>query len=51
MYSAVSSIMDSIIREKRLGGAILDVFINEPLPPTNELWELENVRKVLRGKT
>lgn len=27
----------------RLKGAALDVFTEEPLPPSNELWELDNV--------
>ena len=31
------------LREKRLEAAALDVFSPEPLPPDNELWDLENV--------
>lgn len=31
------------LKKKALGGAVLDVFIEEPLPVDNELWSLENV--------
>ena len=31
------------LRAKRIGGAGLDVFVTEPLPPESLLWELENV--------
>ena len=31
------------LKTKRLKGAALDVFIEEPLPVDNELWELDNV--------
>ncbi|MBI4219980.1 MAG: D-2-hydroxyacid dehydrogenase, partial [Chloroflexi bacterium] len=31
------------LRNRRIAGAGLDVVVQEPLPPDNELWELENV--------
>ena len=31
------------LRSGRLGGAALDAFTREPLPPESPLWELDNV--------
>jgi phosphoglycerate dehydrogenase-like enzyme len=31
------------LRERRIAGAVLDVFAQEPLPPDHELWSLDNV--------
>ncbi|MFC4077730.1 D-2-hydroxyacid dehydrogenase [Salinithrix halophila] len=33
----------SALREQRIGGAVLDVFEEEPLSPEHPFWEMENV--------
>jgi phosphoglycerate dehydrogenase-like enzyme len=33
----------SALRERRIAGAVLDVFTHEPLPSDHELWALDNV--------
>jgi phosphoglycerate dehydrogenase-like enzyme len=38
-----SEALEDAIQEKKLGGAALDVFTEEPLPPTSPLWRLPNV--------
>jgi phosphoglycerate dehydrogenase-like enzyme len=33
----------SALEQRRIGGAALDVFVDEPLPPEHPLWQLPNV--------
>ena len=35
--------LTAALRDGRLGGACLDVFTTEPLPPEDPLWGLDNV--------
>jgi phosphoglycerate dehydrogenase-like enzyme len=35
--------LTSALRERRIAGAVLDVFAREPLPPEDPLWALDNV--------
>jgi glyoxylate/hydroxypyruvate reductase A len=35
--------LTAALRERHLGGACLDVFATEPLPPDDPLWDLDNV--------
>ena len=37
------SALTRALRERRIAGAVLDVFAQEPLPPGDPLWELDNV--------
>jgi phosphoglycerate dehydrogenase-like enzyme len=40
--TVVEGALIDAIREERIGGAALDVFEREPLPPDSPLWELPN---------
>lgn len=33
----------NVLRERRIAGAALDVFVQEPLPPDSPFWSLDNV--------
>ena len=33
----------TVLKDKKIAGAVLDVFEEEPLPAENKLWELDNV--------
>jgi phosphoglycerate dehydrogenase-like enzyme len=35
--------LTAALRDRRIAGAALDVFPEEPLPPENPLWKLPNV--------
>ena len=35
--------LTTALESRKLKGAALDVFAEEPLPSSNELWELDNV--------
>ncbi|MCC8049998.1 MAG: D-2-hydroxyacid dehydrogenase [Clostridiales bacterium] len=35
--------LETVLKEKRIKGAVLDVFETEPLSPDSSLWDLENV--------
>jgi len=37
------SALEEALRSGRLGGAVLDVFTTEPLPPDSAFWSMPNV--------
>lgn len=39
----VTSDLIKVLKQNKIKGAVLDVFENEPLPETSELWDMKNV--------
>lgn len=42
-FTVDQAVMIDALREKRIAGAVLDVFETEPLPTDSPLWDMENV--------